>query len=308
MKRNKRPSYPRYYKDYLSDYKVMAMTLEEEGMYNRLMDFCWDQGSLPNESRFLASMCKGASPTDLVMSCFVLVGDQYHHEKLDEIRNELDEFKQLQSEYGKLGNEARWHNKQKNKRMGRVSPADRNPIADGDALAIEKNRIASSIASASANKENLAAPQASPPDQNSSGPVPPKERPKDEAFERFATEFLQIRGIPYRTRNGKDGDFVQLALLRRQLQIGTRDVPQRWDVAIQNYLASPLTTYTLADLCVRYDVFVLGAVDRFNRPAESKEQISGGNSHAKSGQNSGSYRPGEGKPGYVPKQRGLSGM
>jgi hypothetical protein len=160
-------------------------------------------------------------------------------------------------------------------------------------------------AGAGTGEKILAAPQASPPDPMDSGSVPHKERPKDEAYERFATEFVNVRQIPYRTRNGKDGDFVQLALLRRQLQIGTRDVPQKWDTAVQNYLASPLTTYTLADLCVRYDVFVLGEVDRFNRPAESKEQITGGNSRAKSGQNSGSYRMGEGKPGYVPKQRGL---
>jgi hypothetical protein len=114
--------------------------------------------------------------------------------------------------------------------------------------------------------KNMEASQASP--LGDPGIVPPqKERPKDEAYELFVDNFKEQRKIPYRMRNGKDGDFVQLAHLRKQLGIGTRETPKDWGNAIANYLSSPLTTYTLADLCVRYDMFVLGEVDRFGRPA-----------------------------------------
>jgi hypothetical protein len=44
-------------------------------------------------------------------------------------------------------------------------------------------------------------------------------------------------------------------------------MPDRWAVAVDNYFSSPLTRYTLADLCSRFDVFAQGEVDRFGRPA-----------------------------------------
>jgi hypothetical protein len=93
---------------------------------------------------------------------------------------------------------------------------------------------------------------------------PKTERPKDEAFETFCSEFVENREIPYRAGTG---DHVQLAALRKQLGIGSRETPERWTDAVRNYFKSPLSKYTMADLCVRFDVFLQGSLDRFGKPA-----------------------------------------
>lgn len=54
----KLPYYKRFPKDYLSDENVALMTLEEEGAYNRLMDYCWLQGSIPDDVESLARLCR----------------------------------------------------------------------------------------------------------------------------------------------------------------------------------------------------------------------------------------------------------
>jgi hypothetical protein len=92
------------------------------------------------------------------------------------------------------------------------------------------------------------------------------ERPKDEAFEIFCAEFNEHRTIPYA---GTTGDHVQLAGLRRQVKIETRDTPPGWVDAIHNYFGTPMSKYTLADLCTRFDVFLQGPLDRFGKPVEA---------------------------------------
>jgi len=93
---------------------------------------------------------------------------------------------------------------------------------------------------------------------------PQKEHPKDEAYEIFAREFTEYRQTPYRPTKA---DWVQLARLRKDFNYNSKGTPNCWVDAIRNYIASPLSKYTLADLCSRFDVFVLGEVDRYGRPA-----------------------------------------
>lgn len=85
----------------------------------------------------------------------------------------------------------------------------------------------------------------------------------DTAYELFASEFLEHRGIPYRSQKG---DFVQLAGLRKALDCNCKGMPAKWQDAIHNYLGSPSGKYTLADLCSRFDVFLSGKVDRYGKP------------------------------------------
>lgn len=87
--------------------------------------------------------------------------------------------------------------------------------------------------------------------------------PADVSFDEFAETFKARREIAYgHTR----ADFIQLADLRRRLGIGTRDPIPDWTRAVQNYLASPQSKYTLADLSSRFDVFRQSALDRFKQP------------------------------------------
>jgi hypothetical protein len=158
MSKEKRPSYPRYYKDYLSDINVMAMTLEEEGMYNRLLDFCWAQIELPRDPKFLAGMCKGRQPSELVLSCFIATPSEsdpnaivLRSKKLDEIRKELNDYKEMQSRAGQIGNQKRWGKRRKPKKIIAVgSQPDRNPIAEASPAS------SSSIASSSSSSSSIA--------------------------------------------------------------------------------------------------------------------------------------------------------
>ena len=59
----KAPAFQWYPKDYLSDLNVVVMTLEEEGAYRRLMDYCWLHGSIPDDMAALGAMCKNTDST-----------------------------------------------------------------------------------------------------------------------------------------------------------------------------------------------------------------------------------------------------
>jgi hypothetical protein len=86
---------------------------------------------------------------------------------------------------------------------------------------------------------------------------------KDDAYELWADEFLKYRNVPYLH---KQADFVQLHRLRKSHGLNGSGLPKGWDKSIQNYLSSPLASYTLADLCCRYDCFFNGEVDRYGKP------------------------------------------
>jgi hypothetical protein len=95
-------------------------------------------------------------------------------------------------------------------------------------------------------------------------PIKKKSRPKDEAFEEFCAEFQEHREIQYDRK--RKGDHVQLANLRGRLDIETKGSPKNWSTALKNYFTSERSTFTLADLCTRYDTFRKTPVDRFGQP------------------------------------------
>jgi hypothetical protein len=102
-------------------------------------------------------------------------------------------------------------------------------------------------------------------EQKKASPCDSANRPDDPLFFTFSKAFLNSRKIPYEP---KRGDFVQLAALRKRLNVNG-EVPEGWHRAIRNYFDSPLSDYTLAQLCTRYDVFLNDALDRFNKPAHA---------------------------------------
>jgi len=58
---DKRPAFQWYPKDHLTDLNVLPMTLEEEGAYRRLMDYCWLTGYIPSDTKGMAPLC-GCQP------------------------------------------------------------------------------------------------------------------------------------------------------------------------------------------------------------------------------------------------------
>ena len=58
MAAEKAPAFQWYPKDCLTDPVVVAMSLEAEGAYRRLIDYCWLKGSLPFDLTALAPLAK----------------------------------------------------------------------------------------------------------------------------------------------------------------------------------------------------------------------------------------------------------
>ena len=115
---DKRPAFQWYPKDYLTDENVVVMTLEEEGAYRRLIDYCWLHGSLPNDTERMAPLCKtdGTRMAQLwpaIEPCFQQMnGDANRlvHPRLEKERKKQDEYREKKSRAGKAGADKRWGN------------------------------------------------------------------------------------------------------------------------------------------------------------------------------------------------------
>jgi uncharacterized protein YdaU (DUF1376 family) len=102
----KSPAFQWYSKDILSSARVAMMTLEEEGAYRRALDFCWLNGSLPNDPGKLARVIgKGCSieVATVVQQMFIVDKknpQQIVHERLESERKKQKEFRQSKSKAG----------------------------------------------------------------------------------------------------------------------------------------------------------------------------------------------------------------
>jgi len=105
-----------------------------------------------------------------------------------------------------------------------------------------------------------------------------RQRPADPAYELFAEVFSDLRSPAKYQR--KAGDFVQLANLRKAQGIDSRDSPPDWLQACRNYCASPLGSLSLADLCLRYAVFVRSGVNQYGKPIGIKQSAEDPNTRA----------------------------
>lgn len=288
MSKEKRPAFQMYPADLLADANVLPMTMEEFGCYMQLMMICWREVTLSTDIQELTDLCKGTVPSPRVLRCFTVENDRYRHLRLDAERSKQTEWREKCAKGGKRSAHKRKHPREKDSEQGSSSS-----ISLKGSATLQSSLF--SLQSSSSEEKALAASQASPPGDAPQDPVNPSgksERPKDEAYELFCSEFAEHRGIPYR---GTKGDFTQLAGLRRQLRIENLKAPESWETSIHNYFGSPQNKYTLADLCCRYDVFLRGALDRFGKPKETAPE--GGQNGSSSSQR---------YPRYVPKRSGVS--
>lgn len=83
----------------------------------------------------------------------------------------------------------------------------------------------------------------------------------------FEAGYLRTYTLPYvRTRN----DFVSMHRLIEQY--GAVEIEARWERAVTNYLETPQSTHTLADLSRRFATFQRTSLDRYARPAQTKAE------------------------------------
>lgn len=113
---SKAPAFPFYPKDHLSDARVSAMTVEQEGAYLRLLMYQWIEGSIPNDPDVLSALTRiERGRIDTVWAAirdrFVpLPGgtDRLVNTRLERERQLQDECHLRRSESGRKAAVARW--------------------------------------------------------------------------------------------------------------------------------------------------------------------------------------------------------
>jgi len=125
----KAPAYLWYPKDYLADANTVLMSLEEEGAYRRLLDYCWLEGSIPGDMKAMGRLCKGLSPDEMlevwkaIKPCFRKRGKKWVHPRLDAEREKQKANREAKSRAGKLGAKVR-HAKSINSSANNVLQAE----------------------------------------------------------------------------------------------------------------------------------------------------------------------------------------
>lgn len=125
MSLDRSPSFQYYPRDWITDYKVARLSLEEEGAYHRVLSHMWDGSedycSLPKDVDLLASLWRvGTKRAQRILNVLQApVGRLFIEEERDgvvflvskrlrEERNAQVEHRTRQSENGKRGAQARW--------------------------------------------------------------------------------------------------------------------------------------------------------------------------------------------------------
>lgn len=106
----KAPAFQFYAGDWLSSQRVALMSLEEEGGYIRLLAFCWQHGSIPDDPEKIARLIgKGASTTlaTTLATMFEPGGKGLVNRRLEEVRLEQEAWRAKSSEGGKKSAEKR---------------------------------------------------------------------------------------------------------------------------------------------------------------------------------------------------------
>jgi phage replication O-like protein O len=96
----------------------------------------------------------------------------------------------------------------------------------------------------------------------------------DEAFDLFAKLFEEKNAAPYMHFTG---DFVQLSALRRLYKIGGKETPPNWEAACNNYLDSPMGSYSIAEMIKgnRYSVLIKSKLNRYGKPDDGNNEKGG---------------------------------
>lgn len=150
---NKSPAYQWYPKDILASARVQMMSLAEEGAYRRLLDYCWINGSVPNDSAKAARLIgKGCTAEIAKVALEMFIPHPTDSDKLLHERIEAEREKQKSnSNARRKASAARW-NKQGKSADGRGS--DVKSKSDANAMQMDMQNDALHISSSSSEKSN----------------------------------------------------------------------------------------------------------------------------------------------------------
>ena len=133
----KAPAFQLYSNDFLVD--TLDWSIEEIGIYTRLLFFQWANGCIPNDTERLARIAgchtqKFIPNWKKVSSKFVQKDEGFlYNVRLEETRIEQEEFREKAIESGKLGAEKRWKDHTK-KDSNPISNPISNPNGENIAL------------------------------------------------------------------------------------------------------------------------------------------------------------------------------
>lgn len=137
---------PFFGREFYGDLNVIAMTVEQQGAYIRLLWLCWQEGAIPADLATLAAVC-GNMPEPYfqervwpkLCGLFEARADgRLAHHKIESIRDGKELFRSKCSEAGKVGNQRRWGNH----RVPDASPMATRSIPESG---LDRETIASDI-------------------------------------------------------------------------------------------------------------------------------------------------------------------
>lgn len=178
----KPPAFQFYAADYLADEHVQLMTLEEEGVYIRLLAYCWREGSIPADPKALSRLCKGASHEAVlvVSDRFETIpndGSRLTHPRLNAEREKQEEWSRKNSINGKNSGKARRRNKLHAER------------SFNDRMNESRTKTNTSSSSSSSNNKNLSPNGLVAADAATPEPACPEVRPEE-----YANAYNRERG------------------------------------------------------------------------------------------------------------------
>jgi len=110
---NGSPAFQFYPADWLSDEKVISMSMAGEGVYVHLLCYCWREGSIPADRSAIGLLCKGYNGPgiDEALTCFVPSRKRGRliNKRVESERRKQESFRKLKQDAGLRGAESRWH-------------------------------------------------------------------------------------------------------------------------------------------------------------------------------------------------------
>jgi uncharacterized protein YdaU (DUF1376 family) len=129
---SKAPAYQRYSKDYLASVRVQMMTLAEEGAYNRLLEYCWLNGSIPADPVKIARLIGKGCTVEIAKVCLEMFArhpddsDKMIHDRLERERRKQESNSEARREAAA----ARWNKGKSEKNCKSGKPAEARGTRD----------------------------------------------------------------------------------------------------------------------------------------------------------------------------------
>lgn len=247
----------------------------EQGIYRNLIDECWVSGTITSDPEILARFVR--EPIDYFSIVWAKIRRKFHkigdgsrlfNPRLEEDRRRLMLNAKFNKKRASKAGKARW-----NKSNAEKSVDASSIVQASFEHAFEQCQTQTHIGNIpslkdSSNLDTNISPINSPAEKRPG-------RPRDLAADCFSSKCRELTNVPYVPEGG---DFVMLAKLRKAYNVPSRQLPPEWEQACQNYFASPLGQYSLADLAnlKRYAVFRNSAVDQFNKPLSHANRSNNG--------------------------------